>query len=190
MLLHPRQLTGPWNQGMALDRHTVHSQYLGQNEFGRDQYETTRSEIGQELFLLKYRNDLSKVEILGKAIKYCVNKYWADARFDFVIPMPASVQQRSFQPVAAIARAAASSLTLPCHEELLKKRTRESLKDINEKAEKEEKLKGALELSDPSLVRNARILLIDDIYDTGATAEATTKILLDAGAASVYLMTI
>ncbi|WP_353220074.1 hypothetical protein [Salinisphaera sp. S4-8] len=55
------KLEGNWNKGLAFDVHTLSSTYLGPNEFGHDQWESTRSEIGELLYLLKYRADASSI---------------------------------------------------------------------------------------------------------------------------------
>ena len=39
-------------------------------------------------------------------------------------------------------------------------------------------------------ITGRNVLLIDDIYTTGATADACSKVLLDAGASAVYLLTL
>lgn len=39
-------------------------------------------------------------------------------------------------------------------------------------------------------ITGQNVLLIDDIYTTGATADACSKVLLDAGASAVYLLTL
>lgn len=39
-------------------------------------------------------------------------------------------------------------------------------------------------------INNKSILLIDDVYTTGSTADECTKVLLDAGAKKVYLLTL
>ena len=41
-----------------------------------------------------------------------------------------------------------------------------------------------------NLVDGRVILLVDDIYTTGGTAEACTRVLLDAGARTVYLVNV
>ena len=40
----------------------------------------------------------------------------------------------------------------------------------------------------PARVAGKRVLLVDDVFTTGATAEACTRALLDAGAASVDVL--
>jgi ComF family protein len=51
-------------------------------------------------------------------------------------------------------------------------------------------VRGAFSVSDPALVRDRHILLIDDILTTGATARAAAQALKRAGAATVWLATL
>jgi len=51
-------------------------------------------------------------------------------------------------------------------------------------------LRKAFTVSDPKAIRGKHLLVIDDIFTTGATARAAAKTLLDAGAASVWVATL
>jgi len=48
------RLNGPWAKGFAFDLHTISSEYTGDNEYGHPTFDTTRSQIGQLLYELKY----------------------------------------------------------------------------------------------------------------------------------------
>jgi ComF family protein len=51
-------------------------------------------------------------------------------------------------------------------------------------------VRGAFSVSDPSAVTMKHVLLIDDIFTTGATARAASQALVRAGAASVWVATL
>ena len=51
-------------------------------------------------------------------------------------------------------------------------------------------VRGAFHVSDPSMVVARHVLLIDDILTTGATARAASRALLQAGAESVWVVTL
>ena len=51
-------------------------------------------------------------------------------------------------------------------------------------------VRGAFTVSDPSAVVSKHILVIDDIFTTGATARAAAQALVRAGAASVWVATL
>ena len=56
--------------------------------------------------------------------------------------------------------------------------------------ERRENVRGAFFVPRPGTVRDRHVLLIDDIYTTGATARACSTALLRAGAASVWVATV
>ena len=56
--------------------------------------------------------------------------------------------------------------------------------------ERQEAVKGAFKINIPSDIRGKSVLLIDDIYTTGATASEVSKILKRAGAKSVFVLTL
>ena len=189
MEIHPENLHWPWEKGVALDKHTISSHYLGENEYGRAQYDTRRSEIGEVLFQFKYRGQKSLVKTLGTAVEFYVKKCWPDV-IDIIVPMPPSQKARQYQPVIEIAQVSSELLEYPCLLDLLKKNTKETLKDIETKEEKIRKLTGKMTVHEEERIKGKKILLLDDIYHTGASAETASQILLDSGAESVYLITI
>lgn len=42
-----REIKGPWEKGIVLDKHVLKSEYIGDNEYGRPMFDTKRSELGQ-----------------------------------------------------------------------------------------------------------------------------------------------
>jgi len=66
--INPRRIPGRWRDGYALDIHTIHSEFLGHDEYGHPQFGTTRSDIGELLYQLKYRSDDAVVPSLVETI--------------------------------------------------------------------------------------------------------------------------
>jgi ComF family protein len=57
-------------------------------------------------------------------------------------------------------------------------------------AKRRQNLRGAFFVPKPAGVKGQHILLVDDIYTTGATARVCSQVLMRAGAASVYVVTV
>ncbi len=57
-------------------------------------------------------------------------------------------------------------------------------------AEREENVKGAFAVERPEEFKGKRVLLLDDVYTTGATVRECAKVLQKAGAESVYVLTV
>jgi len=57
-------------------------------------------------------------------------------------------------------------------------------------AERRKNVKGAFAVPQPERVRGLRVLLVDDVLTTGATADACARALLEAGAKGVAVLTL
>lgn len=93
--ISPQKIAGKWKSGVALDVHTLSSVYLGVNEHGHEVYDTTRSEIGELLYRLKYRGDMAAAKDIVAAVSTYLKPHLQ--KFDLVVPVPPS-GTRPLQP--------------------------------------------------------------------------------------------
>ncbi len=171
-----RQILGTWDLGYVLDKHVLSSIYLGDNAYGHPQFETTRSEVGEALFQLKYRRDWTQVRPLADELAATI--YPRFENIGLLIPMPPS-NVRAKQPVAALAEALGLLVEKPVFKDLLlKKLNGKQLKDLTTKEEKAEALKDSFTVHD--VIGGAgpwNALVVDDLYDTGASLEGACTVL-------------
>ena len=170
--INPTAISGSWDEGFALDVHTIDSQYIGDDEYGHPQFETTRSPIGELLYRFKYKADKSVAEDLWKAAAdFVTARKWAPT---IVVPVPPSRPGRHFQPVPALAQGTAKLLECEaCDDCIAKVRETPELKDVYDYQERLEHLRGAYSVKTDK-TRDHTILLLDDLYRSGATVEAVT----------------
>ncbi len=183
----PRQILGKWQQGFALDLHTLSSIPIGYNEFGHMQFETTRSEVGELLFRLKNRSDTTTVsEIVASAVRFL--NTWHPP-IDMIVPVPPS-SARTVQPVILLAKGISDQLHIPLVECVIKIRETPQLKNIFDLDERLKALDG-VHAVDTAATQGRRVLLFDDLYRSGATMNVITTALYDQGkAAEVFALTI
>jgi predicted amidophosphoribosyltransferase len=164
--IHPRALHGPWDKGFALDVHTVNSTYLGDDQYGHRRFDTKRSEIGELLYRLKYKHDQATIELIVEAVAGFLGT--SHSPIDAIVPVPPS-NVRTNQPVALIVNALNGRLKIPvCTECLSKIKKTSQLKDITEYHKRVEALEGVFSVA-PEHTKGKRLLLFDDLYDSGAT---------------------
>lgn len=175
MEVNVQRINGNWDLGFSLDKHVLSSTYIGDNQWGHPEFDTTRSEIGEALFQLKYRSDFNQVTSIANQLSTSLSKYFSSA--SLVIPMPPS-KQRARQPVIEIARVVAKNMGIPCNENLLQKtQDTPQMKDIQDREDKVKTLVRAFSINDTLNEGKHDILIIDDLFDTGSSLEAATHVL-------------
>ncbi|MDE7372908.1 MAG: ComF family protein [Clostridia bacterium] len=96
-------------------------------------------------------------------------------------------KQRGFNQSELLAREVADRLGLPLLPALVKTKDTSAQKQLTRK-EREENLKGAFACVFKE-VKYRSILLVDDVFTTGATANACAHVLSEAGARDVFVLT-
>ena len=97
---------------------------------------------------------------------------------------------RGYDQTELIGQAVAKELGIPLTQTLRKIRHTKPQSGMGDAAHRRANILGAYEVVDASLVKHQRILLLDDIITTGATASEAARTLLIAGAKEVKLATV
>lgn len=174
MKVQVKQIVGNWEDGYALDKHLIKSTFIGNNEYGHPQFDNLRTEVGESVFQLKYRSDFSQAPLLAKSLhSEIIPKL---GKVHFIIPAPAS-NDRNRQPVPEVASELSKLMGIPFFPEFIGKAKHEaplvSLKNLRERDAKIEALKNRfVKKLDLSGNTKFNALIIDDLYDSGATMEA------------------
>lgn len=177
MEVNAQPINGTWDLGYSLDKHVLSSVYLGHNQWGHAEFDTTRSEAGEALYQLKYQSDYNQVSIISSQMYESLSGYFSSAHL--VVPMPPS-KIRARQPVVEIARELANNMGIPCYEVLLVKTSNTpQMKDIESREEKDETLVDAFSVNDQLGDGLYDILIVDDLFDSGSSLEAATTVLRD-----------
>lgn len=186
MKLNPRSIAGPWKKGFTLDDHTLDSVFLGHDDNGKPKFETTRSEIGELLYLSKYQSRRDLFTKLASAAAHFLEA--KGIVVDIIVPLPPS-KQRSVQPVVAIAKELAGLRgTGFAPKALVKVKNTAELKSLADVEERARQLKDAFS-ANPDIVKGKTVLLFDDLYRSGASMEAAANELIKSGGAmAVYAL--
>ena len=111
-----------------------------------------------------------------------------------VVPVPLHPErqrERGFNQAALLARALAEGSGLPFDDASLVRTAHvEKHRAGMDVRGRRETVERAFRVARPRLVANERVLLVDDVLTTGATASACAGALLGAGATEVYVLTV
>ncbi|MFQ6014061.1 MAG: RecQ family ATP-dependent DNA helicase [Anaerolineae bacterium] len=174
----PKPLKGPWRAGFALD---FHSRFRG----GQWQ----RSELGELTYRFKYGGERALGDGLARRIADFVRGHPELSRAKAVVAVPSTLKERAYDPVPVLAQAVARRAGLAYLEgTLVKTRATRPQKEMVNLAQKRANVQGAFAAQ--GNLRGKRLLLLDDLYDSGATLEEATRVLLAVGAEEVYVVAV
>ncbi len=185
--MNPTRIVGNWISGYALDIHTIFSTYIGINEFGHDVFDPKRSELGELLYRMKYRDDRSAASAIVEAAVSFLQR--SRNKFDVIVPVPPSGTRR-VQPVPILANGIGAALKLPVAHCVSATRPAMQLKGVMNPEKRTELLEGLYSVERAHTQRKS-VLLFDDLYRSGATMKAITELLMTQGRAeAVRVLTI
>jgi competence protein ComFC len=178
--LHPIKIKGNWVAGYILDLHVESSDFIGYDELGHEQFDTKRTELGELVYKLKYKRDTT---VLDEIVRL-VSSFAPFKTIDVIIPVPPSKISRTFQPVVEIAKRLGSLLEIQVLPDTVRKiRNTPELKNVSTPQEKYDILKDVFVVVEPS-IKGKTVLVLDDLYRSGATLRAITDVLYKHGSVS------
>ena len=141
---------------------------------------------------LKYRRRRLGRPGLGQMLCQAVLARCPQRSFDLVVPVAMHWRRRAargWNHARVLARAVGKALHLPVACALVRIRNTPPQVSLP-RSRRLENVRGSFAVSDRPAVRQARILLVDDVTTTGATAGEAARTLLAGGAAAVSLAVI
>ncbi len=158
-------------------------------DLGRSTF--TYSDLGRDLVLrLKHSDATYLPKCLAPWIKFAGQDFWSTT--DYIVPVPLyrwRLLKRQYNQATLLARAVSDLVNVPVLTNVLVRRKatesqgHKSVKDRKKNVADAFGVKG-------EILKDKTIVLLDDVWTTGATLNACTKVLRKAGAHRIYLLTL
>jgi len=171
----------------ALCRRGVYSFHLARS------YAAYDDSLLRTVTLLKYEAIRPLANWLGDRLAEVAQADPATRAAEVVVPVPLHperLKQRGFNQAELLARAAAARMKLPMEPGALERRKPRPPKLRLSRHERWQAARGAYVAAPGRRFDNRRVLLVDDVFTTGATLDACARALRTAGAAHVTALTV
>lgn len=147
--------------------------------------------LRDSLLRFKYVRDLRA----GKALAALAAQNFplADEQYDCLIPVPLHVRRlrwRGFNQSLLLARAVARRTDTPLAPRLLDRTRPTATQTRLTRAERRANVRGAFRAEATAALKDRRILLVDDVYTSGATVDECARTLYQSGVCRVDVFTL
>lgn len=113
--------------------------------------------------------------------------------YDIIIPVPISKRRKSlrgYNQSEMISKKVAKKVQIEYRDDILYKIKDTLPQSLLDKERRRENIKDAYYIKNKEAVKNKRIVLLDDIYTTGNTVNECSKVLKEAGAKEIGVLTL
>lgn len=122
-----------------------------------------------------------------------LNRHWEPGSLDLLIPVPLHtrrLRERGFNQALLLVRELSRRTGIPYRKTILQKK-KPTIPQVNlSGVEREKELRGTFHVIGKEELSGLSVLLIDDVYTTGATVNECSKVLLRGGAKRVDVLTL
>jgi competence protein ComFC len=110
-----------------------------------------------------------------------------------MVPVPLHIRrlrERGFNQALLLVKELSKRAGIPYQERVLRKIKDTPVQSTLKKRERSKNLKGAFQVQDQESIKGKAVVLVDDVYTTGATVNECSRALLAAGAKQVAVLTV
>lgn len=154
------------------------------------QYQGVAAEL-IKAFKFNYKTDI--LPFFLDALSQGFQKDFHEDNIDIIVPVPLHWTRhwrREFNQSELLASGLSEIIEIPCLPEALKRIRRTKSQSRLKRMKRITNLKNAFAVIDTKLVSQKQVLLIDDVYTTGTTVNECSRVLRDAGAEKVFVLTV
>ncbi|MEE8359732.1 MAG: ComF family protein [Candidatus Omnitrophota bacterium] len=145
--------------------------------------------LKEAIHQFKYKRVLSLVDRFSPLMCKFVDDNIDMSRIDTIVPVPLNrsrLRERGFNQSRLLSLALSKKYGVPVSSCLVKRKATKPQSGLR-RAERQNNLKKAFSVKHPKTIKEKNILIIDDVYTTGATVNEASKTLKRAGAKSVMI---
>jgi len=176
----PLSLNGEFDSGYALGEYRA-----------RLDPAKKRTPVGELAHGFKYKYDKNSGMRLAELAVRFIKQNEEFRTADLILTVPPSFTSRPFDPVSLLAEEVSVNTDIPYRKGLIKRvRLTKLQKRTLDKRSKMQNVSGAFELIDRNTIKDKNVLLLDDLYASGATIDEVTRILKQRGAKHVFALTL
>ena len=149
--------------------------------------------IKECVHLFKYKGYVGLVDIFRDVIVDLIRKNEIQKEVDLIVPVPvypAKKRERTYNHAEILATSVSKDLAIPIDTKNLKKISWTRSQSELDRKRRLENIKGSFLAVDRDVFSGRNILLVDDVYTTGATVNEYAKALLEANAKRVISLTL
>ena len=153
-------------------------------------YQTT---LQQAIHLFKFE----KKNVFAKHLIQLINAHvptdCSITEYDFILPVPIHrkrLRERGFNQATLLAKGIAQVGGVPLLTNVLVRHRHTVAQSSLDSEARQQNIIGAFEIRNPDVIRNKRILIIDDVFTTGATIREAVNELWKADPAEIDVLTL
>jgi predicted amidophosphoribosyltransferase len=163
-------LEGSFDDGWALDTHSC----LLNSEW-------SRTVVGEKLYRFKYRGNRASGRWLARTCVYFLERFDPPWDIDIIISVPSSRPTSRLSSAEHIAAKIAKAIGASClFRALYKTRPTRYVKEAMSFEHKKQIIENTMAVKHPELIKGKRLLLIDDLFETGATSDEAIRALRES----------
>ena len=141
----------------------------------------------------KYEGKTYLTPFFAEWIAEGLNRYWEPSSLDLLIPVPLHplrLRERGFNQALLLVKGLSRRTGIPYRKKILQKK-KPTIPQVNlSGVEREKGVRGTFYVADKEELLGMSVLLVDDVYTTGATVNECSKMLLKGGARKVDVFTL
>jgi ComF family protein len=133
------------------------------------------------------------VRVFGDLLQSTLHTLSQDYPVDVMIPVPLHIRrlrERGFNQALLLVRELSKRTGIPYEGRALKKIKDTPVQIALKKRERKKNLTGAFQVKNQEAIQGKAVVLVDDVYTTGATVNECSRTLLRAGAERVAVLTV